>query len=55
MIKGMPVTRSNFGDADEVRILVQKSKADIYNKGEACNHFALSEWNHGEKLCVVEA
>ena len=42
LAKGTPVTRDNFGDADEVRILVHGPKTDIYNKGETSNHSHIS-------------
>jgi len=52
---GSPVTLDTFRTADEVRIEVQGSKTDIYNRGEYRNHFANFDISHGTRLCVVEA
>ena len=38
-----------------MRIEVQGSKTDIYNKGEFRNRFSNGKPNYGEMLCVVEA
>ena len=53
--EGVPVTLENFRNADEVRITIQGSKTDIYNRGEHRNHFANLGTPFGERLCVVEA
>ena len=54
-------------DADEVLIVIQGSKTDVYNRGEARNHFAINAASRGlgrandegqiapPELCVVEA
>jgi len=52
---GQPVPQDAFRSADEVRIEVQGSKTDIYNRGEYRNHFANFDTSHGTRLCVVEA
>ena len=54
-VNGCPATSSNFRQADEVRIEVQGSKTDVYNKGEFRNHFSNDKPNFGERFCVVEA
>jgi len=46
---------SNFREADEVRLEIQGSKTDIYNKGEFRNHFLSTVEKDGELLCVVDA
>ena len=54
-VGGEPATLENFRSADEVRITIQGSKTDIYNKGEHRNHFANFSTMFEERLCVVEA
>jgi hypothetical protein len=53
--EGEPLALENFRKADEVKLTVQSSKTDIYNKGESRNHFAHHGKCYGERLCVVEA
>ena len=53
--KGEPVSQRNFRKADELKVEIQGSKTDIYNRGEHRNHFASHIVSHGARLCVVEA
>ena len=53
--EGKPVSQSDFRLADEVKVEIQGSKTDIYNRGEHRNHFVSQVVSHGARLCVVEA
>ena len=45
---GIPCVLARIGHADEVSISIRGSKTDIYNRGEARNHF-----RSGDDLCPV--
>ena len=54
--KGVPITRAELGQADEVVVTIQGSKTDVYNKGETRNHFKVAATlEDPNPLCVVRA